>query len=75
MTEQEMKELAKAAAHSAVIARYSVQSSFEASYAVNTFLEAYEYAMKMLKEKQQQAQNQSFQEFGSEENSNTAKFR
>ena len=78
MTEHEMKELAKAAAHSAVVARYSNASALvkvDEESTINYFLNAYEYAMQKLYEKQQQAQNQSFQEFGNAESINAAKFR
>ena len=54
MTQEEMSDLAKAAAHSAII---SVGMPNE-QYAVEHYLEAYEYAMKKLYEKQQQAQTE-----------------
>ena len=75
MTEQEMRELARAAAHSAVVTKFSHDYAVSEESTVDYFFRAYEYAMKKLYEKQQQIQNQSFQEFGSEENSNAAKFR
>ena len=52
MTHEEMEELARAAAHQAII---SVGMPNEES-AVDHYLNAYEYAMKKLYEKQQQAQ-------------------
>ena len=68
---KEMQELAKAAAHSAVVARYGNQSAWEIKHPVNEFLEAYEYALKKIVEKQRQSQNEVNMEFGS----NEARFR
>lgn len=68
---KEMQELAKAAAHSAVVARYSERSALNIKYPVDEFLEAYEYAFKKIAEKQRQSQNEVNMEFGS----NEAKFR
>lgn len=67
MDMNEMKELAKAAAHTAVM---SVGQPNE-QYAVDRFLEAYDYALKRIIQKARQSQNQANMEFGS----NEAKFR
>ena len=71
MDMKEMQELAKAAAHSAVIAMYQERGSFEVKYTVDAFLEAYEYAFKKIVEKQHQSQSEVNMEFGS----NEARFR
>ncbi len=70
MDMNQMQELAKAAAHSAVIVRHA-QSGPDEKTAVDTYLKAYEYALKQIFEKQQQTQNNDNMEFGS----NEAKFR
>ena len=67
MTEQEIKELAKSAAHSAVIA---VQQPSEEK-AVDMFIDSYIYALKKLRQKVQQTQRETTQEFGN----NSVKFR
>lgn len=63
MTEQEMKELAKEAAKTSVLAasRMYRMNSIES---VDHFLNAYEYAMKKLYEKQRQSQSDVNMEFG-----------
>ena len=68
---KEMQELAKAAAHSAVIAKFQERGAFEVKHTVDAFLEAYEYAFKQIVEKQRQSQNEVNMEFGS----NEARFR
>ena len=70
MTQEKMEELAKAAAHSAALARHAETRSDEKTV-VDTFLTAYEYALKKIYEKQQQTQREVTQEFGSY----SAKFR
>ena len=70
MDKKQIEELAKAAAHSAVTARYS-QMPADTTQAVDTFLEAYEYAFKKIVEKQHQSQSEVNMEFGS----NEARFR
>ncbi len=67
MNSKEIQELAMAAAHTAVM---SVGQPNE-QYAVERFLEAYDYALKRIIEKARQSQNQANMEFGS----NEAKFR
>ena len=70
MTQEKMEELAKAAAHSAALARHAETRSDEKTV-VDTFLTAYEYALKKIYEKQQQTQREVTQEFGGY----SAKFR
>lgn len=67
MTNEQMKDLAKSAAHSAVV---SVGMP-NVEYAVNAYLEAYVYALDQIMAMQKKAQVESTREFGS----NTAKFR
>ena len=50
MTQEEMKELAKSAAHSIIIATYSTVSAYMPE-AVKLYLETYEYTIQVLKEK------------------------
>lgn len=61
MTRDKMEELAKAAAHSAVVAKYGRIGAFNEKLAVDAFLEAYEYAMKKMQEKQIQTSQTSTQ--------------
>jgi len=60
MTQEKMEELAKAAAHSAAIARHAETGSDERTI-VDTFINAYEYAMQQLYEKQIKASQENTQ--------------
>ena len=71
MTENEIKELAKAAAHSAVIGYAASENSVSPHGLVDNFLVLYEYALKKIIEMQPQTQNEVNMEFGS----NEVKFR
>ena len=70
MTYEEIKDLAKAAATAYIMGAH-IQ---DPKLAVDKFMEAYNYSLANSL-KALNSQNQSFQEFGSEENSNEAKFR
>ena len=70
MDMKEIQELAKAAAHSITVAQYNRTGAYIPE-AVDTFLEAYECAVKKIVEKQRQSQNEVNMEFGS----NEARFR
>ena len=52
MTREKMEDLAKAAAHSAVVAKYGREGAFSVKYAVDAFLEAYGYAIQKMQENQ-----------------------
>jgi len=66
MDMKEIQELAKAAAQSAVIAHSIKNYSIGSKEAVDLFLESYEYGIKQILERQNQAQNgvnSEFEEF------------
>lgn len=63
MDMKEIQELAKAAAHSAILARYSERSAIDIKYPVDEFLSAYEYAMIQLRKKYPDHQSQLPPEF------------
>lgn len=58
MTQEKMEELAKAAAHSAVVTRYSTRCCDDLREAVEEYLIAYEYAIKQIVLSQQGLKNE-----------------
>ena len=54
MTEEKIKELARSAAHSAVIARFSQSNALEEKHAVDTFFRAFSYAIQKLEQRNEQ---------------------
>lgn len=71
MDMKEIQELAKAAAHSAVIGYTANNYSLGPNKLVDVFLETYQYALEKISQKQHQSQNEVNMEFGS----NEARFR
>lgn len=71
MKKEEIMELAKAAAHSAVLAQTSIKICSNHETAVDCFLEAYKYAFEKITQMTNQTQNNNNPEF----ESNVSKFR
>ena len=69
---KEIQELAKAAAHSALLASSDKHTYSSRTEYVDEFLNLYEYAMTQLRQKQHQAQSQLPPEFRTE---NHTRFR